>query len=96
LGLVSYGVNNGSSVTWGAFGQGNQLNTVFPSGVTSLAGYDPDESVNASGVGWQSDNVAHLTLVRVRYYSGAQLLWTDTNPRPVVANDTSNGDPEGF
>jgi len=27
-----------------------------------------------------------LTLVRVRYYSGGNLLATDTQPRPVVDN----------
>jgi hypothetical protein len=86
-GLVVYDINNGSSTTWGAFGQGGQLSTVFPGSVTSLLGYDPDASVRTSGVGWESNNVAHLTLVRVRYYSGGQLLWTDTNSRPVVAND---------
>jgi hypothetical protein len=86
-GLVVYDVKDGHSITWGAFGQGWLLGAVFPSTVSTLAGYDPEASVRTSGVGWQSNNVTHLILMRVRYYSDGQLIWTDTNPRPVVAND---------
>jgi hypothetical protein len=87
-GQVVYNVSNGNSVTWGQFGQSGQLFSIFPAAVNSLAGYDPDASARTSGVGWQSNNVGHLTLVQVRYFAGGQLIWTDTNPRPVVANDT--------
>lgn len=84
--LVVYNVENGTSTTWGAFGQGSQLSATFPASVQSLGSYDPDDSARRSGVGWESNLVTSLTLVRVRYYSGGQLLWTDTNPRPVVDN----------
>jgi hypothetical protein len=89
-GLVNYAVANGQSSTWGNFG----LAAVFPASVNSLAGYDPDGSAATSGVGWESNFVDHLTLVRVRYYSGSQLLWTDTNPRSVVDNRSSTPDPQ--
>lgn len=90
-GLVLYDINNGQSTTWGAFGSGWDLATVFPASVSSLEGYDPDASVRTSGAGWESNLVTRLTLARVRYYQGGQLLWTDTRTRQVVNNVAITG-----
>jgi hypothetical protein len=83
-GTATYAVVNGQSTTWGTFGQDDGLDPVsFTTSVTSLASYSPDTTVAKSGVGWQSNRVSQMTLVRVRYYSGGQLISTDTTSRSV-------------
>jgi hypothetical protein len=83
-GTANYAVVNGQSTTWGAFGQGDGLDPIsFTTAVTSLGAYSPATSVAKSGVGWQSNRVSQMTLVRVRYYSGGQLISTDTTSRSV-------------
>lgn len=81
---LSYAIVNGQSMTWGDFGQAQGLNPLtFSAAVASLAGYSPTTSVNKSGVGWQSNRVSRMTLTQVRYYSGGQLVSTDTTSRSV-------------
>lgn len=83
-GAASYAIRDGNSTTWGKFGQGEGLLSIsLPTSASSLAGYSADRSATRSGVGWQADNVTSLTLVRVRYYAGGQLLLTDETPRSV-------------
>jgi hypothetical protein len=83
-GTATYTVVNGQSTTWGTFGHDGGLDPVsFTTSVTSLASYSPATSVAKSGVGWQSNRVSQMTLVRVRYYSGGQLVSTDTTSRSV-------------
>ncbi len=90
-GTATYIVVNGQSTTWGSFGQDDGLGPVrFTTSVTSLASYSPDTSVAKSGVGWQSNRVSRMTLVRVRYYSGGQLVSTDTTSRSVNLSIASN------
>jgi hypothetical protein len=90
-GTLSYSVVNGQSTTWGSFGQDDDLNPVgFTTSVTSLASYSPATSVAKSGVGWQSNRVSQMTLVRVRYYSGGQLVSTDSTSRSVDLSIDSN------
>jgi hypothetical protein len=89
---VTYSIVNGQSATWGQFGEAADLDPVsFPTSITSLASYSPDVSVAKSGVGWQSNRVASMTLVRVRYYCQGQLISTDSNSRSVTL---SSGDDE--
>jgi hypothetical protein len=81
---VTYTVVNGQSTTWGAFGSSQGLDPLtFTAPISSLANYSPTTSVSNSGVGWQSNRVTSMTLVQVRYYSGGQLVSTDTTSRPV-------------
>ena len=81
---VTYAIVNGQSTTWGAFGQDQGLGSLaFTAPVTTLASYSPATSVANSGVGWQSNRVSKMTLVQVRYYSGGQLVSTDTTARSV-------------
>jgi hypothetical protein len=81
---LTYTIVNGQSTTWGAFGQAQGLGPLsFTAPVTSLASYSPATSVANSGVGWQSNRVTSMTLVRVRYYSGGRLISTDTTSRSV-------------
>jgi hypothetical protein len=88
-GKVTYNINNGQSTTWNQFGQGNNLSVSFSTTAATLEGYDPDDSVTASGASWQKNNVTSLTLSQVRYYANGQLLWTDTTPRSVVSATSS-------
>jgi hypothetical protein len=84
-GTVSFGINSGKSTTWGKFGQGQQLNVngSFTTNLTSLSNYSPATSVANSGVGWESNRVTSMTLLRVRYYAGGKLLSTDNTARSV-------------
>lgn len=93
-GRVRYQVTNGQSTTWGQFGQGNGLSNVsFPTALNSLADYRADYSAANSAASWQSNHVARMTLVRVRYYSSGRLVLTDNTPRtilPVAASSTTD------
>jgi hypothetical protein len=83
-GQANYAIVNGQSTTWGTFGQADALAPIsFTTAVTSLVSYSPATSVAKSGVGWQSNRVSKMTLVQVRYYSGGQLVSTDTTSRSV-------------
>jgi hypothetical protein len=89
-GNLTYTIVNGQSTTWGQFGQAKGLDPVsFPASITSLASYSPDVSVAKSGAGWQSNRVAKMTLVCVRYYRGGQLISTDSNSRSVTLSTAS-------
>jgi hypothetical protein len=90
-GKANYAIVNGQSTTWGTFGQANGLDPISSTtAVTSLASYSPATSVAKSGVGWQSNRVSQMTLVRVRYYSDGQLISTDTTSRSVNLSINSN------
>jgi hypothetical protein len=82
--ILSCEVVNGQSTTWGSFGQNaGDLRVSFTSTVSDLSAYKPEYSTSKSGVSWQSNRVSSLTLVQVRYYSGGNLISTDTTPRTV-------------
>ncbi len=84
-GAMTYSIENGVSTTWGKFGQGNGLlNVNVNSLANSFDSYNPATSAARSGVGWQKNRVSQLTLLQVRYYSGGNLVSTDSQPRPVV------------
>ena len=83
-GNLNYNVVNGQSTTWGKFGQGQgTLGVSMPSTLSDLGAYKPDYSVSKSGVSWQSNRVTSMTLLQVRYYSGGQLISTDSTSRTV-------------
>jgi hypothetical protein len=87
-GTITYDILNGRSTTWSRFGQGNgALHVSFPTTLTDLSlTYSPDVSANKSGVSWEANFVSSMTLVQVRYYSGGQLVSTDTVARPIALN----------
>jgi hypothetical protein len=86
-GKIVYNINNGSSTTWGQFGQGSNLQVSYPTTLADLSAYDPNYSAKSSGVTWESNRVSSLTLVRVRYYSNGQLILTNNNPLIVFSQD---------
>lgn len=85
---ITYDIQNGQSVTWGQFGQGDRLIVSYPTKASDLSGYRPSVSAAASGVTWESNRVTNLTLVCVRYYANGQLFWTDNNPRVLVSTSS--------
>lgn len=83
-GTVTYAVVNGTSTTWGKFGQGyGLLNVTFDSTLASLAAYSPDLSAANSGVSWESNLVTSMKIVQVRYYSNGVVIATDSKTRSV-------------
>lgn len=83
-GKLNYNVVDGQSTTWGNFGQGQgTLGVSMASTLSDLSAYKPDYSLANSGVSWQSNRVASMTLLRVRYYSGGRLISTDSTERTV-------------
>jgi hypothetical protein len=84
-GKITYDIENGQSTTWGQFGQvDGDLAVSFDTTLSDLSRYSPDISASKSGASWQSNRVTSMTLVQVRYYSGGQLVATDTSPRPIT------------
>jgi hypothetical protein len=82
-GRLWFRVMNGQSQTWGPFGgrgTGIFIGTDFP----NLNGYDPNVSVNNSGVSFASNLVTSLTLQAVRWYDvNRNLIKQTTDPRVV-------------
>jgi len=65
-GQIVFEVINGSSHTWGSFGDSNRLATALPTELSNLNGYSPSLSIANSGVGYASNRVRSLVLKRVR------------------------------
>jgi len=82
-GSATFRVQSGQSTTWGGFG-GDGLTVTFPTALGDMSSYSSNISVEKSGVGWQADHVSSMRLMRVRYYSGATLVSTDSTPKVVL------------
>ncbi len=83
-GNLNFKILSGASTTWPTFGQADtDLAAVAPTTLASLVGYSPDTSVAKSAVSYAASYVGSMTLVRVRYYQGSTLLYTDDTARAV-------------
>ena len=80
---VEFEVLNGSSTTWGNFGGEGTLKVPISAPVPDLNGYNPENSVEHSGVSYAGNRVQLLVLKRVRAYTDEGLLAEDANPRVV-------------
>jgi hypothetical protein len=69
---------NGHSQTWGDFG-GDSLWLWYDTSLSNLNSYKTANSVEKSRIGFASYRVTRFVLKEVRYYSGGQLVQTDTN-----------------
>lgn len=88
-GYVYFRVENGSSVTWGAFG--GALTTVSALyDLADLNGYSPDVSAENACVTFGANRVDLLALVNVRYYDANGLVGEDSEMRVVHAADGVN------
>jgi len=81
---MMFAVINGTSATWGAFGNDGSLRITVPTAVQNLAGYSQAFSAANSGVSFAANRVRSLTLKRVRAYDASGLLLAEeTVPRVV-------------
>ena len=76
-GLLQFGVKNGASQTWGAFGgTSEQWNSSVVSQYANLEGYSPAISTTYSRVGYAANRVQKFSLKEVRYYRNEELMTT--------------------
>lgn len=66
-GVLSLQVKDGTSQTWGTFGQGSSLKLSVPSTLTSLNGYRPAVSLEQSGITYAGNRVSSLVLLKLRW-----------------------------
>jgi hypothetical protein len=82
-GLLTFEIVNGHSATWGEFGNQGSLKAVVNSTLSNLNGYSPSVSVENSSIGFASNRVQSLVLLRVRQISSTGVITEDTTPRIV-------------
>ena len=75
---LSFGVSNGSSQTWGSFGNGQSMILSVAFDGTNLNSYDSTQSLANSYVGAGSNRVQQVVRTAVRYYSNGTLVNTDS------------------
>lgn len=81
-GSLRFRIVNGQSQTWGAFASLHSIGT--PADLVSLDGYDPQVSVDNSGVCFAGNLVVSLTLKAVRWYDASGILIRETTIPRVV------------
>lgn len=83
-GLLTFGVRNGTSQTWGNFGgTSEQWNSSVVSQYANLDAYRPAVSTKYSRVGYAANRVRRYSLKEVRYYRGNDLIQSDTGEQIV-------------
>jgi hypothetical protein len=80
---IRFQISAGTSQSFGDFGSGTTLRKGTWTWRSNLNEYTPGVSVDNSRVGFASNRVKKLTLLRVRYYSGTTLVSTDDTARIV-------------
>ena len=80
-------IHNGNSATWGSFGDTGHLKTVSSSTLVNLNGYNPEFSVDNSGVGYAANRVQTLVLKRVRLITDTGEVLEDTTLRTVFSQN---------
>lgn len=71
---VTFQITNGSSSTWGSFGDGDSLKLVRNCELANLNAYNPTVSIENSGISFGGNRVASLTLKTVRFFSQQGLI----------------------
>lgn len=82
-GRLYFSVRNGTSTTWNTFGGYGQLWRSVRSYLPSLNAYDPQVSVDNSGVTYGGNRVTSLVLKEVRRYRADGQVLVDSTPRVV-------------
>ena len=83
-GLLQFGVRNGTSQTWGAFGgESEQWNSSVVSQYANLDGYSSAISTKYSRIGYAANRVQKFSLKEVRYYQIDVLILKDTSEKIV-------------
>ena len=75
---LTFGISNGSSQTWGSFGDGQSMTLSVQFDGNNLNSYDSSQSLSNSYVGAGSNRVQQVIRTAVRYYSNGVLTNTDT------------------
>jgi hypothetical protein len=87
-GVLTFLVVNGQSTTWGTFGGTDDESVSVNTTVSNLNAYDPNVSLENSGVSFASNLVASLTLTAVRWYAAdGTLIQEITTPQVVHPQD---------
>lgn len=79
-GVVSFEVKNGTSASWGGFGGQGLLKTSVWTGQSNLNSYQPQISLNQSGIGFAGNRVASLTIQRIAWHMSDGQVYTLTAP----------------
>lgn len=87
-GVLTFRVVNGQSTTWGNFGGTDDETLSVNTTANNLNGYDPNVSLDNSGVSFASNLVTSLTLTAVRFYAAdGTLMQQITTPQVVHPQD---------
>jgi hypothetical protein len=81
--FLLFEITNGSSTTWGSFGGQGYLKASVPTTLANLNTYNPDVSVQNSGVSYAANRVESLTLKGVRLFLSTEEQLNDTTSRIV-------------
>jgi len=82
-GVLTLAIVNGQSQTWGSFGGNERLRIAVATTLESLNQYDPNISVDHSGIGYAANRVLSLKLKGVRAYTPQGLVYQDETERVV-------------
>lgn len=80
-GVLKFEVLDGTSETWSVFGGQGYLKQVLSTSVNDLSQYSPSVSLRHSHIGFASHRVQSFVLKEVRYYSGTDLVRTESEDR---------------
>lgn len=86
-GELTFGVVNGVSTTWGAFGGNQRLQIRVAAALSSLNGYDTAVSTANSGIGYASNRVQILQITAVRRYTSDGRVIEDKSSRNVFVHE---------
>jgi hypothetical protein len=86
-GNLCFEVKDGTSTTWGNFGDGSDKYKANYPYTGTLVGYSPDTSASLSGIGFASNRVTSFVLKRVRYYTTVGTVIEDNTERVVFQRD---------
>ncbi|MEE9603114.1 MAG: hypothetical protein V3V75_07405, partial [Thermoguttaceae bacterium] len=82
-GKLTFEIDNGVSSTWAGFGGQGYLKASVDTTLENLNGYNPEVSVNNSGVSYAANRVQSLVLKRVRIYMSDGQVFEDNTERVV-------------
>lgn len=86
-GQLTFEIVNGTSTTWGSFGDSGQIKLGVYTWLDDLNGYSPTVSQKNSEIGYASNRVTSLILKRVRSYADGDLVGDDATPRVVYVHE---------
>ena len=87
-GTLTYEITNGSSTTWGSFGDG-ELKLTVSTARTDLHSYQVEGSLSGSGVGFGANRVSALRLKKVRFITNGGQVYDATINHNVLAQGGS-------